>query len=266
MSKRTVPFVTFCYLLCQERSDILPRTARNLNEGGYRHVIVRGIGKQILFEDADDNIFFIGLLERYSRETGIGICAYCLMENHVHLLLHDGGTLTPLFMKKIGVSYSAHFNVRYERTGHLFQDRYKCENIKTGRQYLVVLRYILRNPEKAGICKTEEYKWSSYDLYGDDKSFLDQTYTCELLCDRDEFLHFITSDCHDSCMEYGKRRNDEWAQEVISSELGIESGTVIQTYNRKERNRAIAILKAAGLSIRQIERLTGINRGVIQKA
>ena len=244
----------------------MPRIARNIREGGYRHVIVRGIGKQILFENERDNRFYIKLLEKYSKDTGIGVCAYCLMENHVHLLLHDRGTDTALFMKKMGVSYSAYYNGKYERTGHLFQDRYKSENIGSERGYIAVLRYILRNPEKAGVCRTGEYRWSSFSSYGDRKSFLDQSLTWELFKDKGEFRDYMLTVGTEVYMEYKGRKDDEWAKDVIRSILGTETGTAVQRYNRQDRDLTIRMLKLRGLSIRQIERLTGINRGIIQKA
>lgn len=243
----------------------MPRIARNIHEGGYRHVIVRGIGKQILFEDDGDNRYYIRLLEKYSRDTGVAVCAYCLMENHVHLLLHDYATDTALFMKKVGVSYSAYYNRKYERCGHLFQDRYKSENINDERGYLTVLRYILRNPEKAGFCSTEEYAWSSYSSYSDQKSFLEQELTWKLFGSRKKYRDYIKCDNPDEGMEPEGRRDDGWARKTIKEKLGLVSGTAIQSYDRYQRNQALRELKHAGLSIRQIERLTGINRGVIQK-
>ena len=262
MSKGTVLFDIFW----PERGFIMPRNARNIREGGYRHVIIRGIGKQILFEDENDNRCFIRLIEKYSKETGVSVCAYCLMDNHVHLLLHDIATDTALFMKKLGVSYSAYFNAKYERVGHLFQDRYKSQNINDERAYLSVLRYILRNPEKAGICRTEEYRWSSYSSYGEINSFLDQTLTWELLGSKESFTGFVGEENRDICMEYENRINDATAAELIENILGVKSGTALQQFERKERDRALRLLKEGGLSIRKIERLTGINRGVIQKA
>ena len=244
----------------------MPRIARSIKESGYRHVIIRGIGKQILFEEDNDSRYFLNLLKRYSKETKISICAYCLMDNHVHLLLHDYGTDTSLFMKKVGVSYSAYYNVKYDRIGHLFQDRFKSENICDERYYLTALRYILRNPEKAGICRTDEYKWSSFNLYNARGSFIEQDLTRELLHNRNEYVKFILGENHDDCMEYENRKTDEWAEDVIRTTFGVVSGTVLQSYDRNERNIALRQLKEKGLSIRQIERLTGINRGVIQKA
>ena len=101
----------------------MPGQARHQSESGYAHLIVRGIGKQVLFEAREDYQFFLNRLERYSKKTEIGICAYCLMENHVHLLVHDIKGHTEMFMKKLGFSYSQYYNRRYKRQGHLFKDR-----------------------------------------------------------------------------------------------------------------------------------------------
>ena len=71
--------------------------------GEYLHIIVRGIGKQILFEDESDNVRFLFYLKKYAEEAGIIILAYCLMENHAHLLVKDPQSRISGFMKKMGV-------------------------------------------------------------------------------------------------------------------------------------------------------------------
>lgn len=75
--------------------------------GKYLHIVVRGIGKQILFEDDADRNKYLFLLKKYSEETGISILAYCLMENHVHMLVDDADGMISSFMKKIGVLCAA---------------------------------------------------------------------------------------------------------------------------------------------------------------
>lgn len=76
----------------------MPRQARTAGE--YLHIIVRGIGKQILFEDSADREKYLLLLKRYSAGSEITILAYCLMENHVHLLVRDTSAAISVFMKK----------------------------------------------------------------------------------------------------------------------------------------------------------------------
>ncbi len=245
----------------------MARQARQLSKSGYLHLIVRGIGKQILFEDREDRLYFLSILERFCTETGVRMLAYCLMENHVHLLVFDSEGETPLLMKKIGVSYSRYYNRKYERSGHLFQDRYLSETVEDENYLLAVFRYILTNPEKAGLGFAADYEWSSFSLYGETDSFVDTSLFSALIGSRDEYIAFLYKGKDDDCMEYeSPRRDDEWAKAVIRKHLHAESGTVLQSYDRERRDAAIRELKSQGLSIRQLERLTGINRGVIQKA
>lgn len=245
----------------------MPRRARVFSRSGYMHIIIRGVGRQILFEDNCDYRRFLATLERYCLETGVRICAYCLMENHVHLLVWDHKTSISLLMKKVGVSYSRYFNRKYERTGHLLQDRYLSEIIEGNRNFLMVFRYILRNPQKAGICKASEYPWSSYALYEKPLAFMELSQIRELLGDQKNYEEFINEAADDRFMEYETHYyDDKWAQEILCQCLNIKSGTILQTYDRKERNIAIKLLKSNGLTNRQIERLTGISRNIVQRA
>lgn len=239
-----------------------PRTA-----GEYLHIIVRGIGKQILFEEKYDNEKYLAYLKRFASETGITVLAYCLMENHVHLLLRDDRSEIAVFMKKTGVGYAQYYNKKYERTGHLFQDRYKSENITGEAQLLSIYRYILNNPFKAGICRAEDYPWSSYHEYGRTNGLTNTEMLCELIGDENAFRSFMRkSDDVEHMEAEARKKDDAWALTTLQNALNIVSGTQLQQFDKAQRDEAIVLLKEKGLSVRQIERLTGINRGVVQKA
>jgi len=245
----------------------MSRQARIFSNSGYLHVIMRGISKQILFEEKEDYLFFLSIMKRFAKETNISLLAYCLMENHVHLLIYDAALQTPVLIKKIGVSYSGFFNKKYNRTGHLFQDRYRSEPIESERYLLTVFRYILTNPQKAGICKASDYQWSSYSQYFASDGFVQTHVFQKLIGDQQSYDFFLAGGTDDECLEFvTPKRDDTWAKAVIRKCLGCESGTAIQSYNRAERDAALRVLKENRLTIRQIERLTGINRGVIQRA
>ena len=244
----------------------MARQARKKSFTGYLHVIVRGIGKQILFEEKADYGYYLSLLKKYAEETGVNVCAYCLMENHVHLLVHDKGNELTRFMKKIGICYALYYNNKYDRTGHLFQDRFMSEPVETQEYLLTVFRYILNNPAKAGICPASEYLWSSYRNYDSVESFVDTTMLRQLIGDWEQYAGFIATQNHDQCMEFMSHKKDEnWAKDVLRATLDVESGTVIQSYEKTRRNEALRKLKEAGLSCRQIERLTGIGRSIVQR-
>ena len=145
------------------------RHARKSGESNIYHVMLRGINRQEIFEDREDEDKFLTLLDEYKLRCGFAVYGYCLMNNHVHLLLHGarnpcicriGDTEVELgpgescsqAMKRLGVSYVMFFNRKYARTGHLFQDRFKSEPIDGDPYFPLALRYIHRNPIKAGIC------------------------------------------------------------------------------------------------------------------
>ncbi len=244
----------------------MPRKSRHGSQSGFIHVIVRGIGKQILFEDKSDYRYFLSILKDDVKDYSLKICAYCLMENHVHFLIFDKNNEIPLLMKKIGISYAMYYNKKYQRTGHVFQDRYKSEPIEDERGLLTVFRYIIKNPEKAGICQASKYEWSSYRFYGTTNSIVDTSVFVEVFDDREKYEAFIAEKENDQCMEFEPaRKTDEEAMGMIKK-MGIASGTLLQSYPKIERNKAIAEMLQAGISVRQIERLTGISRGIIQKA
>lgn len=245
----------------------MSRQPRQFSESGYLHLVLRGIGKQILFEDREDRVFYLAALQRYCRDTEVKVCAYCLMENHVHLLVCDPKGNTPILMKKLGVSYAGHFNRKYERSGHLFQDRYRSEAVEDDSYLLAVFRYILNNPQKAGLCPASAYEWSSFSAYDDPLSFVDVSIIRDLIGDREQYLTFLSADNEDVCLEDESfHRDDQWAREIMKKLIGTENGTSLQKMDRLERNTALRGLKNAGLSVRQIERLTGINRNIVQKA
>ncbi len=243
------------------------RLARTKSQSGVYHVIVRGIGKQILFEEDADRLRFLKAMQKYRSELSVSLYAYCLMENHVHLLIRDRKGNLDLFMKKLEGSYAFYYNAKYERVGTLFQDRFKSEPVENDTYFLTVLRYIIRNPEKAGLCRHSAYPWNSYGELIGKRDWTDTAFVRDLFDSVDDLKAFLAMETEDCCLDVSVRGiRDSEAREIICKTLDADSGTVLQSYGRKDRDSAIKKLKSAGLSVRQIERLTGVNRGVIQKA
>ena len=245
----------------------MARQGRKLSGSGYMHVIVRGIGRQLLFEAEEDYAYYLDALEKYSRDLKVSVCAYCLMENHVHLLMYDPEQRIPTLMKKLGVRYSYYFNRKYDRIGPVFGDRYRSEAVEDDSYLLTVYRYILREPEKAGIGKASEYRWSSYALYGEKESNVDTGFLEGYVKDRAEHAMWIAEENDDECLEYMPPKHDDaWALKVIRRQLGGQSGTALQGMEKSGRDEALRKLKKADLTVRQIERLTGISHGIVQRA
>ena len=245
----------------------MPRTARIQGVSGYYHIIGRGIGKQILFEEETDYLFFLSTLDKYLKEESFQIIAYCLMENHFHLLLKIDSGMDRI-MKKILTRYAFYYNSKYERTGHLFQDRYTSVPVENEIYLLSAVRYIHNNPAKAGICPADQYRWSSWRSYTGWKGIVETDLVLELLGGAQAFRDFSTLEDDTEHLEFREKRrlNDQSAQEIIRNKLQLPSGTQLQEMDRESRDAALRMLKKEGLSIRQIERLTGINRGIITRA
>ncbi len=104
--------------------------------------MLRGINRQQIFEDKEDMQRFIETLLRYREQCEYVVYAYCLMGNHVHILLKEGKEDLTLILKRIAGSYVYWYNWKYRRIGHLFQDRFKSEPVDDDGYFLTVLRYI----------------------------------------------------------------------------------------------------------------------------
>jgi REP element-mobilizing transposase RayT/DNA-binding transcriptional regulator YiaG len=128
--------------------------------------MVRGVNKSALFLDDEDRKYFIYVLMKVKKVSNFILYAYCLMDNHVHLLIVEDEEPLAMIMKRINVRYARYFNKKYTRVGHLCQGRYRSEAIESDRYLLACVRYIHNNPCKAGIVThPEEFPWSSYRAY-----------------------------------------------------------------------------------------------------
>ena len=250
----------------------MPRTARKKSCKQIYHVMLRGINKQQIFYEKEDYQFFISLLERYKEPCGYELYAYCLMGNHIHLLIREGNEVsTGDIFRHIGSAFVYWYNIKYERVGHLFQDRYKSEPIEDESYLLTVFRYILMNPVKAGLCgKAEEYPYSSAGEYLKGINGITDTSYIKGMYNEKNLKEYIYQKNEDQCMEMDetsrKRVTDEEARQLISKELGGVIPAIGKAKERKGLNSSINRLIRAGISIRQLSRLTGISKKVIENA
>jgi len=252
----------------------MPRAAREKSKTGIYHIILRGINRQAIFEDKEDSAKLLRTLKEYQKISEYKLYAYCLMGNHIHMLLKEEKEELGVAMRRIGASYVYWYNWKYERCGHLFQDRYKSETVEDDKYFLTVLRYIHQNPLKAGLVKNiADYKWSSYGEYIREQKIIDADFVLGLFSeDRekaiDGFKRFHDIIGCDFCLETDEKKKlrDDEAKEMIKRICNVSSCTKVQLFEPDNRNRYLKVLKEEGLSTRQIARLTGISRGIIIKA
>ena len=261
----------------------MPRQTRQTSGTGIYHVMMRGINHQDIFEDAKDFWKFLQLLDQQVHPTDelknllppkCIIYAYCLMTNHVHLLIRECEESITEPIRRIAIAYAQYYNYRYEHSGHLFQDRFKSEPVNDMAYFVTLLRYIHQNPVAGGIVeKVRDYAWSSWREYEDES-------TCKIpVCStqhvfsrisRDDLFILVNEPLSKALkiLDYDNETNirltDEKIREYLSSVMGTQNLLTIQQLPKKERNRIILMAKQYGGSIRQINRLTGISEGIIR--
>jgi putative transposase len=143
----------------------MPRNARIILDGYPHHIIQRGHNRQVVFASDDDYLFYLDNLKEWKDTLGCKVYAYCLMTNHVHLIIDPGshGQNLAMLMKRVAGRQTRHVNKIAKRSGTLWEGRYKSSPISTDEYLLACCRYIELNPVRAGIVATPEaYRWSSY--------------------------------------------------------------------------------------------------------
>src|SRR5947208_2258871 len=152
----------------------MARKARVEIEGGLYHVITRGNNRQTIFTCNDDFQKFLSLLEIQKHKLPFFLYAYCLMSNHVHLLIERQADPIGRIMHRLLTGYSQYYNRRYRRVGHLLQGRYKAILCQSDRYLAELVRYIHLNPVRAKmVARPEDYEYSGHRAYlGTDRSGL----------------------------------------------------------------------------------------------
>lgn len=251
----------------------MPRVARQKSETGVYHVFLRGINRQSIFEETEDYTRFIDILAKSKDLSNFSLLSYCLMGNHVHLLIKVGSEDIGQSVKRIAGRYAAWFNWKYDRTGHLFQARFGSEPVETDMYLLAASRYIHLNPVKAKMCeRAEDYEWSSYLDYVSDKTGLAdidlikglaQTFSNDW---RSWFIDFTNTNNSDSFMDTEDLPilTDAVLRERVKKLPGVMLSDPCGMPSTQERDKAISILKKEGFGLRQIARVTGIPYGIVR--
>lgn len=146
----------------------MPRSPRLDMPGLLQHVIVRGIEKQDIFFEDREREFFVERLSSLLKETEVRCFAWALMSNHFHLLLMPTRGTLATFMRRLLTGYAVYFNREHNRTGHLFQNRYKSIVCEEEPYLLELVRYIHLNPLRAGLVDDltglDSYSWSGHSV------------------------------------------------------------------------------------------------------
>jgi REP element-mobilizing transposase RayT len=251
--------------------------------------MLRGNERKNIFIDEEDKNYFLNTLQKVKENCTYELYAYCLMDNHVHLLIQERTDGLQRTMKRIGVIYSYYFNKKYQRIGHLFQDRYRSETVEKDTYVLAAARYIHNNPVEAGIVKNaEEYKWSSYQEYieyinnsANRQKLADVTFLLSMLSDKmeraitrlEEFTKEIADDKFIDCGDSDMKKNVG-----VSTNLQHEVTCVLQRHgysleefrkcsDKSQRNSLLREIKEGTCgSIRELARIMELSKDIIFRA
>lgn len=255
--------------------DVMGRVAREESHTGYYHVMMRGNNKNMIFSNASEKLYFLEQLNLQVKERNIEVVAYCIMDNHVHLLIGSDLEDMSEAIKRINIRFARRYNNKYEKIGHVFQDRFKSEVIHNDGHLVQVMRYIHNNPVKANMVnKAEEYTWSSYNSYINKKDRLIHSKTKDMIMEIfsgsiEEYKKFHLMDDTEEFLEIKEdleREREERARRIISDYCKKYKVSKLEELANKRHileEIIIEMLNKSRLPHRRIAEMTGTTRGIV---
>lgn len=237
----------------------MSRTTRNnMKNSSFFHIMVQGINKERIFNTDKNKEKYLKLI--YKNNEGVDIIAYCMMNNHAHILVKtENIEKMQNWMKKSNTGYAIYYNKSNDRVGYVFRDRYKSQVIKNEKHLYTCVDYIHENPVKAGICdKKEDYVFSSYiEKYNGNQNEV-KTQIAKIFNDieenfKEERFEFIESE---------EENKEEICHNIIDKFLKEKGIYVEQLTNRENLLiELVRILKFQNnISYRVMEKPLGISR------
>ncbi len=245
----------------------MPRKARLKSITGIYLIMLRGIDKRNIFLDNEDKLKFLNDVKKAKEKGNFNIFGYCLMDTHVHMLMQENEEIGTS-IKRITVAYAGWHNKKYDRIGHLLQNRYLSEPV-TNEQYLVtVLRYIHQNPVKAKIvANAKDYKWSSfgkyYLFYNRQKSIIDGELIKNYFKTFEEFNTYINEVNDDECLDIkNSKHSDNKLADIIMNVYQLPNLSGLSMDKKREIIREV--YNKENTSFRQLGRIFGVSKFIVE--
>lgn len=241
----------------------MPRIARKDYKTNYFHIIVQGMNKEWIFKKEKYLKKYRELLLNNKEKYDIKILAYCIMNNHAHILIYcEKIEELSQYMKSVNTSYANYYNTIEERVGHVFRNRYEAEEINSERYLLNCIAYIHNNPVKAGMVKkASDYKYSSYNNYINKTGIINNTILKLVFGTSTNYLEQYRV-IHKEEYIFKDIVEDKRSAKEIIKEYEIEKNIKIKEIKQSEKYtiELTKKLKEEGLSINKISQIIEINR------
>ena len=234
-----------------------PRKCTNMF---FYHIMVQGINKEYILNEVEDKRQYLKFINKVKKEIDVYIVSYCIMDNHVHILIKEEYIeCLSRFMHKVNTLYAMYYNKKYNRVGYVFRDRYKSQVIYSEKQLYTCINYIHNNPVKAGICRlASEYEYSSYNEYIKNMEEIQRNINGLLI--KEDIL-----DKKENFLEIEEEKEVE-IKNAIEEYMKINNINFdTLKYERKNLKEIINMLKEYyGLSLRQISIYINVGRETVR--
>ena len=253
----------------------MPRKPRNLSSTGIYHIILRSVNQHIIFEEDSDYQKFLFVLSDCIKKYDNKIYAYCLMDNHIHLLIYSDPDDLPSFFQSLGSRFVRWYNNKYSRNGHLFQDRFYSVPIEDDSAFLSALTYIHNNPVKANVIRyPSEYRWSSFNAYyGKRDSLVNVALAYNICGSKESLMRYFAKQqlSSDNDLFINDHRDtthfftDEKAISIFRSLTNLSSVSDVANLEKIKRNDYIRKLREKGLTVKQVARLMDVSATTVKR-
>jgi len=223
-------------------------------EGAYHHAMNRGINDEAIFSGSKNKIQFLDYLKACSRNLKIRIFAYCILDNHYHLILENSSGRMSDFFRELNGIYGMYYRKMNGGTGYIFQNRYKSTLIQDDSYLQVAIAYVLLNPVRAGIVKNyADYHWSSANEYFTNKAseLVDNDFVEGLFQSERNLVDFV----------YSRLPLDFTNFPLVQTKYGMLLGkpefmeTAMSKFNRRQEGDSLGVKRVEDLFYEPVEKV-----------